>query len=82
MVNFDNLIKTIVKPLVKYPNDISISHQDTDQFSEYILSTNPNDVGRIIGKKGRVAQTIRTIIYSVHVNDGKRIKLVIDDGKD
>lgn len=81
MINFDNLIKTIIKPLVKFPDDIKISHQDTNDFHEYILSTNEKDVGRVIGKRGRVAQTIRAIVYSVHVPDNKRIKLIINDGK-
>ena len=81
MINFDNLIKKIIKPLVKFPDDVKINHQETSDFHEYILSTNPKDVGRVIGKRGRVAQTIRTIIYSVHVTHNKRVKLIIDGGK-
>ncbi|MCF6515082.1 KH domain-containing protein [Lactobacillus sp. S2-2] len=81
MNNFEKLIKTIVNPLVKYPNDIKINLRETDMFHEYILSTNPKDLGRIIGKKGHIIQTVRTIVYSVHVNDDKRVKLVVNDGK-
>ena len=81
MTNFDELIKTIVKPLVRYPQDVAIKHKETDRFHEYHLQTNPKDIGRIIGKKGHVAQTIRTIVYSVRVSGKKRIRLIIDDGK-
>lgn len=81
MKNFDKLITTIVKPLVEYPDDVKIKHQETDRFHEYHLQTNPKDIGRIIGKKGHVAQTIRTIIYSVRVKGPKRVRLIIDDGK-
>ncbi|GLB46830.1 UPF0109 protein [Philodulcilactobacillus myokoensis] len=81
MTDFDKLIKTIVKPLVRYPNDISITHHETDLFYEYHLKTNPNDTGRIIGKGGHVAQIIRTIIYSVRVSSDKRVRLIIDDDK-
>ena len=81
MTNFDKLIKTIVKPLVEYPHDVTIKHQETDRFHEYHLQANPKDIGRIIGKKGHVAQTIRTIVYSVRVSGSKRVRLVIDDGK-
>ncbi|USS86683.1 MULTISPECIES: KH domain-containing protein [Fructilactobacillus] len=81
MVNFDNLITTIIKPLVKFPDDIKIDHRETAEFHEYILTPNPQDVGRVIGKRGRVAQTIRAIVYSIHVPDHKRVKLIIDDGK-
>ncbi|MHA8111090.1 KH domain-containing protein [Lactobacillaceae bacterium Melli_B4] len=79
--NFDKLIKTIVKPLVEYPEDITIQHNETDRFYEYHLQTNPKDVGRIIGKKGHIAQTIRTIVYSVRVNGNKRVRLIIEDGQ-
>lgn len=81
MTNFDELIKTIVKPLVKHPEDVTIKHKETDRFHEYHLQTNPSDIGRIIGKKGHVAQTIRTIVYSIRVSGNKRIRLIIDDGK-
>ena len=81
MTDFDELIKTIVKPLVEYPDDVAIKHRETERFHEYHLQTNPKDIGRIIGKKGHVAQTIRTIVYSVRVAGHKRVRLIIDDGK-
>ncbi|WP_105955999.1 KH domain-containing protein [Apilactobacillus quenuiae] len=81
MTNFDKLIKKIVKPLVEYPEDIVITHSESDRFYEYHLSTNTNDIGRIIGKKGHVAQTIRTIVYSARVSSKKRVRLIIEDGK-
>ncbi|AYF92632.1 KH domain-containing protein [Apilactobacillus bombintestini] len=81
MTNFDELIKKIVKPLVEYPEDVIINHGESDRFYEYYLSTNPSDVGRIIGKKGHVAQTIRTIVYSARISGEKRVRLIIDDGK-
>ena len=40
----------------------------------------PEDVGRVIGKHGRVAQAIRTIVYSVRVDDSLRVRLnIVDD---
>ncbi len=51
MTNFDELIKTIVKPLVKHPDDVTISHSESSRFYEYHLHTNVKDVGRVIGKK-------------------------------
>ncbi|MBV0914444.1 KH domain-containing protein [Apilactobacillus sp. HBW1] len=81
MTNFDELIKKIVKPLVEYPEDVAIDHSESDRFYEYHLVTNPADVGIIIGKKGHVAQTIRTIVYSARVSGDKRVRLIIDDSK-
>ncbi|KRM68041.1 MULTISPECIES: KH domain-containing protein [Apilactobacillus] len=81
MTNFDELIKTIVKPLVKHPDDVTISHSESSRFYEYHLHTNVKDVGRVIGKKGHIAQTIRTIVYSARVSGNKKVRLVIEDSK-
>jgi uncharacterized protein len=79
MTNFDELIIKIVKPLVEYPEDVIINHIESDLFYEYHLSTNAADIGRIIGKRGHVVQTIRTIVYSARVTGKKRVRLIIDD---
>ncbi|WP_273700116.1 KH domain-containing protein, partial [Faecalibacillus intestinalis] len=44
---------------------------------EYQLSVHPDDIGRVIGKQGRVSKSIRTIVYSVRVNGPKRVRLSI-----
>ena len=65
MVNIEALITAIVKPLLDHPEDFGVEQVETDDFMEYHLHLNPQDVGRVIGKKGRVARAIRTIVYSV-----------------
>lgn len=78
MPDIEDLLLTIVRPLVNYPEDISIEVVDGEEFLEYHLLVNPDDVGRVIGKGGRVANAIRTIIYSVRVDGPKRVRLIID----
>ena len=79
MPNIETLINAIIQPLLDYPDDFSIEQIETDDFIEYHLHVNPADVGRIIGKKGRVARAIRTIVYSVKVRQQKRARIVIAD---
>lgn len=79
MINIESLIETIVLPLLDHPNEFSISIVDTDEFTEYHLNLNPEDIGRVIGKKGRVARAIRTIVYSVKTPNRKRSRIVIPD---
>ncbi|MFD1126178.1 KH domain-containing protein [Lentilactobacillus raoultii] len=81
MVSVDGLIKKIVSPLVDYPDEIQISHHESDRFMEYHLRLNDEDVGRIIGKHGHVIQTIRTVVYSVPVDGPKKARLIVDDEK-
>lgn len=78
MPEIENLLLTIVRPLVNHPEDINIEIVDGEEFLEYHLLVNSDDVGRVIGKGGRVANAIRTIIYSVRVDGPKRVRLVID----
>ena len=41
---------------------------ESEDFFEYNLTVAPEDIGRIIGKQGRVAKAIRTIVYRVRTN--------------
>ena len=79
MVNIEALITAIVKPLLDHPEDFGGEQVETDDFMEYHLRLNPQDVGRVIGKKGRVARAIRTIVYSVKTRGRKRSRIVIAD---
>lgn len=73
------LIRTIVEPLVKHPEDVKLELQDTEDFHEYLLSVHEEDVGRVIGKRGRIAKAIRAIIYSIAYDGPKRVRLTILD---
>ncbi|GMA54005.1 UPF0109 protein [Alicyclobacillus contaminans] len=72
MTDLTDLVLTIVRPLVTQPEQVSVEIEETDNFFEYNLSVAPGDVGRIIGKQGRIAKAIRTIVYSVRTNDRKK----------
>lgn len=52
MADMNDLILTIVRPLVNYPERLIIDIVEKDEFSEYQLSVHPDDIGRLIGKKG------------------------------
>ncbi|MFJ8234387.1 KH domain-containing protein [Ureibacillus composti] len=58
------LIETIVKPLVDYPDDVRIETDENSSRIVYKLFVHPEDRGKVIGKQGRVAKAIRTIVYS------------------
>ncbi|MCI1903362.1 MAG: KH domain-containing protein [Enterococcaceae bacterium] len=81
MTEVKELILTIVRPLVVHPDKIKLNVKESDDFYEYDLIVQPDDIGRIIGKQGRVAKAIRTIVYSVRIKGGKRVRLNILDAK-
>ncbi|HLS09485.1 KH domain-containing protein [Lentibacillus sp.] len=71
------LIETIVTPLVDYPDDIVITENEEDEKIVYHLTVNENDVGKVIGKNGRIAKAIRTVVYAAKNDKNKRIYLDI-----
>ena len=81
MKDLSELVLTIVRPLVTQPDQVSLEIEESDDFFEYNLSVAPEDIGRIIGKQGRVAKAIRTIVYGVRTDGPKKVRLNILDGK-
>ena len=79
MVDIGSLIKAIVTPLVTKPEAVAVTAHETDEYMAFDLAVAPDDVGRVIGKQGRVAQAIRTIVYSVKSPYHKRVRLTILD---
>ncbi|QPS71939.1 KH domain-containing protein [Lactococcus garvieae] len=71
------LVMTIVKPLVTEPDAVSLEIVEGEEFMEYHLEVAEGDIGRIIGRQGRIIQAIRTVVYFVPV-EGKKVRLLVD----
>ena len=82
MTDIETLMRTIIEPLINHPEDVSIDQIETDEFMEYHLHLHPDDIGRVIGRRGRVIRAIRTIVYSARVQGSKRTRIVIADDRD
>jgi len=73
------LIETIVKPLVDFPEDVQVNINEEDQRITYYLTVNKTDMGKVIGKQGRVAKAIRTVVYAAGSSQQKKIFLEISE---
>lgn len=71
------LIKTIIEPLVDHPDSITVTEKEEKSKVIYHLAVHANDVGKVIGKNGRIAKSIRTIVYAIGSDTKKRIYLDI-----
>jgi predicted RNA-binding protein YlqC (UPF0109 family) len=82
VIKFEELIESLILPLVAYPNDVQIIKKSEDEENlEYQVKVNPNDLGRVIGKGGSLAKAIRTILYAGASKEGKKIHLDIDSNQ-
>jgi predicted RNA-binding protein YlqC (UPF0109 family) len=80
-VNLEELIADIVTPLVDHPEEVRIEKDEKNQVVSLILSVNEQDIGKIIGKEGRTAQAIRTVLAAAGAQSSKKIKLEISEKK-
>ena len=79
MINYEELIASLILPLVAYPKDVEIVRLSDDENNlEYQVKVNPADFGRVIGKGGIIAKAIRTVLYAGASKEGKRIHLDIE----
>lgn len=73
------LIETIVQPLVDHPDDVEVTETSDNRNITYLLSVNKDDMGKVIGKQGRVIKAIRTVVYAAGTGHNKRIHLEINE---
>ena len=74
------LIEFIAKRLVDDPDGVNVKIIEGEKSTILELKVNPNDIGKIIGKRGRIAGALRTILFATSMKSGKRVMLeIIDD---
>lgn len=59
-----DLVEYIARKLVEHPDDVRVSAVEGEESQNYELRVNPEDMGRVIGKNGRTAKAIRTLVSS------------------
>jgi hypothetical protein len=71
------LIEQIAKALVDEPEQVSVQEVDGEEASVLELRVSPNDLGKVIGKQGRTARSMRTILSAAGMKLHKRFQLEI-----
>jgi predicted RNA-binding protein YlqC (UPF0109 family) len=71
------LVQYIAQAMVDNPGEVSVSEIEGNQTTVLELKVAKNDLGKVIGKQGRNAQAIRTILSAVSAKIKKRVVLEI-----
>ena len=73
------LLAYLVDNLVVNKEDVVIDVDETENSINLTLRVNPDDMGRVIGRKGRIANSIRTILKAASFESTKNVNLEIAD---
>lgn len=74
-----DLVEYLAKSLVDVPEEVCVNVIEGEKTTILELSVAPDDIGKIIGKQGRIAKAVRTILSAASVRSGKRVVLEILD---
>lgn len=74
-----DLVEYIVKSLVDQPDEVAVNVIEGEKSTILELKVASDDVGKVIGKQGRIAKAIRTILSASATKSGKRAVLEILD---
>ncbi len=72
-----DLVEYIAKSIVTFPDDVKVTEEEEDGRLVLLLEVAPDDKGKIIGRQGRVAQSIRALLRVAAVKRGTRANLEI-----
>ena len=70
------LVEVIAKSLVDYPDQVVVTETENEKAIVLELRVAQSDMGKVIGKQGRIAKAIRTMVKAAAVQDDK--KIVVD----
>ena len=73
----DELIEFIARNLVANRSAVRVTRQDRGRVTIYELEVDQRDMGRVIGRQGRMATAIRTVMRAAPIAQGKRCQLEI-----
>ncbi len=71
------LVEYIARSIVSAPNDVKVIEERDSSGVVIKLEVNAEDKGRVIGKQGRVAEAMRTLLRVVATKEGTRVRLEI-----
>ena len=72
-----DLVKVIAVSLVDHPEQVIVTEKETDKAIIVELRVAPDDMGKVIGKQGRIAKAIRTVVKSAAMKSNKKVVVEI-----
>lgn len=79
-----SFLEYVVKGLVDHPDEVTVTSVPQDDITIYELRMNPDDVGKVVGRKGNTINAIRTLLMAASSRNGERcsLEIVEDEGEE
>lgn len=71
------LLEYLARSLVDHPDAVTVDEVDDDGGVIYELRVDPEDVGKVIGRQGRIAKSLRTLVKAAGTKEGGRVGVEI-----
>lgn len=71
------LVEVIAKALVDHPEEVTVTETEKDNAMVVELRVSPTDMGKVIGKQGRIAKAIRSVVKAAASKDDKKVVVEI-----
>ncbi|GEL06868.1 KH domain-containing protein [Salisediminibacterium halotolerans] len=71
------LVESMALALVDHPDEVTVTEKTDGQSVTVYLTVHPDDMGKVIGKQGRIAKAMRSVVNAAAVNQDKRVQLEI-----
>ena len=74
----DELLSYLARELVDHPDDVRVERVEREDGELlFELHVHPEDVGKVIGKQGRIARALRTVVKASAVREGRRVHVEV-----
>lgn len=72
------LVEVIAKSLVDLPDKVVVTERETEKGLVLELKVDPTDMGKVIGKQGRIAKAIRSVVKAAASREDKKVIIEIE----
>ncbi len=72
------LVEVIAKALVEHPDQVAVTETEREDSILVELTVAPGDMGKVIGKSGKIAKAIRSVVKAASLDSGKKVIVEID----
>ncbi len=72
------LVEVMAKALVEHPEEVTVTETEKDGETVIELKVAPSDMGKVIGKQGRIAKAIRSVVKAAASKEDRKVVVEID----